>query len=261
MFVSITFIYYLTAEGKMVKDINSVNAVHWNRLAQEKIYFGHQSVGYDIIDGLRSVMVKHPEIKLNIVEIKDLAAIKAGMFSHSQVGKNEDPASKTNDFALKIEAADGAIDIAFHKYCYVDVNATTDVEKIFAHYKEKMNYLQQKYPDTKFVHITMPLTTVQKGIKAWIKKILGQPLGGEDSNVKRNRFNKLIISEYQGKAPVFDIASVEATKPDGKMTIFVKGDSEYLAMYPGYSNDGGHLNSQGQKTVAEQLLVFLAGLN
>jgi lysophospholipase L1-like esterase len=33
-----------------------------------------------------------------------------------------------------------------------------------------------------------------------------------------------------------------------------------MSLCPEYTEDGGHLNAVGRKTVAEQLLVFLAGL-
>ncbi len=251
----------VNAEEKMIKDIKSITAAQWKSLAGKKIYFGHQSVGYNMIDGIRAVMAVHPEIQLNIIESRDLAAINEGVFSHSKVGKNKDAASKTDEFVGIIEAANGKIDIAFLKYCYVDADATVDVPEVFAYYKERLNYLQKKYPNTNLVHITMPLTTVQTGLKPLVKKILGKPIRDVEANVKRNEFNRLLNSEYKGKASVFDIAAVEASRPDGKMVTFEKDGVAYLALYQGYSNDGGHLNDQGQKIVAEQLLVFLAGLN
>ncbi|MCP3933653.1 MAG: hypothetical protein GY705_31685 [Bacteroidetes bacterium] len=241
-----------------VKKIKEISSEQWGKLAKKKIYFGHQSVGNNIIDGIRTVMDEHSEIQLNIIETRDLATVDIGAFSHSKIGKNEDPVSKTDDFVKIIEAGVGdKPDIAFHKYCYIDANANTNVEKVFLNYKEKINNLKLKYPGIRFLHITMPLTTVQTGPKAWIKKILGKPIGGINANIKRNIFNQLLLNTYQLIDPVFDFATAEATQPDGKMTMFTKNGKEYLSLYKGYSDDGGHLNRQGQKTIAEQLLIFL----
>ena len=40
-------------------DINDVPAVKWEKLAQKKIYFGHQSVGFNIMEGIKDVMKEH----------------------------------------------------------------------------------------------------------------------------------------------------------------------------------------------------------
>ncbi|MCD4681764.1 MAG: SGNH/GDSL hydrolase family protein [Bacteroidales bacterium] len=244
--------------GDSVKTIKDISPEQWEKLAKQKIYFGHQSVGYNIMDGIRAVMDEHPEIQLNIIETRDLATIDVGVFSHSKVGKNRDPVSKTDDFVKIIKSGVGdKADIAFHKYCYIDANANTDVEKVFLNYKEQINNLKSKYPRTRFIHITMPLTTVQTGLKTWIKKILGKPISGIDANIKRNMFNQLLLNTYQLIDPVFEFATAEATQPDGTMTTFEKDGKEYLTLYKGYSNDGGHLNKQGQKAIAERLLIFL----
>ena len=48
--------------------IKDVPASIWEKLSQKKIYFGHQSVGFNIMDGVQDLMKEHPAIKLNIVE-------------------------------------------------------------------------------------------------------------------------------------------------------------------------------------------------
>ncbi|BBO88550.1 hypothetical protein [Desulfosarcina ovata] len=78
-----------------MKDIPDAS---WEKLSQKKIYFGHQSVGYNIIDGIKDLMKENPKIKLNIVETKDVNGIKGGFLAHSTVGKNTDPKSKIDDF-------------------------------------------------------------------------------------------------------------------------------------------------------------------
>ena len=62
------------------------------------------------------------------------------------------------------------------------------------------------------------------------------------------------------KKPLFDLAAIESTAPDGTRASFVRDGKTYYQMVSDYTHDGGHLNELGQKRVAEQLLVFLAGL-
>ncbi len=241
-----------------VKTIKDISPEQWKQLSEQKIYFGHQSVGNNIINGIQLIMEEHPEIKLNIIETRDLPSVDGGAFYHSKVGENENPASKTKDFVSIIESGIGEkADIAFHKYCYIDVNADTDVEKMFQNYKEKIDALKLRYPEVKFVHITSPLTTIQTGPKAWVKKILGRPISGIVPNIKRNMFNQQLLDTYQNIDPVFDLALAEATQPDGTVTTFERDGKKYLTLYKKYSSDGGHLNEQGQKKIAEQLLLFL----
>ena len=154
----------------------------------------------------------------------------------------------------------GKLNIAFLKFCYVDINANTDVKKMFDSYKSAVEKLKKKYPNVIFVHFTAPLTTREKGIKTFAKKILGRKLRGYDDNLKRNEYNELLKSEYLGKEPVFDIAKIESTFPSGKRNEFKKDGVTYYALCNEYTTDGGHLNKKGRKIVAEQLLILLATL-
>ena len=71
----------------------------------------------------------------------------------------------------------------------------------------------------------------------------------------------MLIKEYAGKAPIFDLAKIESTYPDGKMLMYKGGNNVFPAMIPGYTYDGGHLSESGRRVVAEQLLIFLANLS
>ena len=146
-------------------------------------------------------------------------------------------------------------DISFFKFCYVDINPETNVEKVFTEYENTMSRLEKTYPKTMFVHVTIPLTTTQTGIKAWIKKLIGRAIGGYDENAKRNEFNDLITEASHQKEPVLDLAKIESTAPDGKRSVFTRNGQIYYSLAPIYTHDGGHLNELGRKRVAEQLLL------
>jgi hypothetical protein len=240
--------------------IETVTAEAWQRLAGQTIFFGHQSLGEDILNGLRDVMAERPEVRLNIVETREAADLGAPVLAHTKVGKNRDPGSKNRDFAgLMDQGMGGQLDVAFFKYCYIDANPDTDPQAVFADYQATLKKLQADYPQTRFFHVTMPLTVNQSGPKAWLKGLLGKDTGA-GANVRRNQFNQLLLRAYGGKQPVFDLAKVESTRADGGAETFDEDGQSYRKLVADYARDGRHLNERGRKWVAEHLLVFLAGL-
>jgi hypothetical protein len=241
--------------------IKDVPASTWEKLSQKKIYFGHQSVGYNIIDGIKDVMKENPQIKLNIVETSNPADLNSGIFAHSTIGKNMDPKSKVDEFVTFMENGIGnKTDIVALKYCYVDVMKDSDVEKIFTDYVASISQLKMKYPGLIVIHYTVPLTSIQTGLKAWIKKIMGRAIDSIDDNIKRNEYNGMLLKRYEGKEPVFDLALIESTLPDGTRMSLIKDEKIYYSLVPAYTNDGGHLNERSRKIVAEQFLIFLSKL-
>jgi len=236
------------------------------KVSQQRIYFGHQSVGYNILEGLRDIAKENPQSILNIVETNDPAILKEQrVFAHAAVGHNTDPASKLNDFSKFLEQGIGnKVDIAFLKFCYVDITEETDVRKLFNSYRETHAFLKRRHPSTTFVHFTVPLTSNQSDIKTMaknvIKKILGRPVRSYKDNIRRNQFNDMLRKEYEGREPLFDVAMIESTLPDGKKVINSENGITFYSLAPEYTDDGGHLNKKGRRIVAQQLLHFLAGL-
>lgn len=266
--ISISTILISCSEGKMPEknitydSLKDVPASTWKSLTQKKIYFGHQSVGFNIMDGVKDVIKEHPEIKLNIVETADQSNFKVGLFAHSRVGKNQDPKSKIDEFVRFLNSGIGKkADAAALKFCYVDVIAKTNVENFFADYSESIKQLKIKYPHMNFIHFTVPLKATETTWKTRLKKLFGKKEIWEyDENIKRNEYNKLLIEKYQGKEPVLDIAKIQSTFPDGTRCTFSKDGKTYYSMVPAYTYDGGHLNELGRKKVAEQFLLLLASL-
>jgi hypothetical protein len=247
--------------NNILPSIKDIPSEAWQKLSQKKIYFGHQSVGFNIINGIKDVMKENHQIKLNIMETRKSEDLNSPIFAHTGIGKNEDPRSKTDDFVNIMDQGFGnKVQIAFSKFCFVDIVPGTDVNGLFNDYKSKFATLKNKYPNVVFVHWTVPITTLQTGPKAFIKKIIGRPLSGYDDNIKREQFNAMLRKEYSGKEPVFDLAAIESTKPDGSRLSFIKNGLTGYALVPEYTDDGDHLNEKGRKFVAEQLLIFLSKL-
>jgi hypothetical protein len=87
---------------------------------KKTIYFGHQSVGNNILSGIKLIA---PEFKDYLVDIADVADIDSvPNFYHSRVGANVNPQSRIEDFKRILETRfNDAADLAFLKFCYVDV--------------------------------------------------------------------------------------------------------------------------------------------
>ena len=198
-------------------------------------------------------------VRINKVESRDFTSTGSASLVHFRVGQNGDPKSKIDDFvSLMKTIPEDTTSAAFFKFCYVDVTAGTDVDQVFEYYKEKMQALKEAHPGCNLILLTVPLTAKQTGLKAAAKKILGRKVAGQEDNVKRSVFNQRMLNELADDFPVFDLAAVESTLPDGTKKTFTFEKREYPSMPGIYTSDGGHLNDYGAKVVSYNLLAFLA---
>ncbi len=247
----------MEASEKPFGALADVPDAKWRALSTKRIYFAHMSVGDNIIAGLRDIMNENKQIRLNIVEAESLDDIVGGALFHSKIGYNADPLKKIDQFERIMAKSKGkAIDIAFLKLCYVDVTAGTNTEKLFARYVQSMQKLQAADGKVKILHFTVPLTTLQTGPKAWIKKILGRPIAGVDDNMNRSVYNDKVRQHVPADA-LIDIALVESTSMEGRREEFEKGSARYHCLVPEYTYDGGHLNETGRRLAAERMLLVL----
>ncbi|MGE6759375.1 hypothetical protein ACQKGO_15240 [Corallococcus interemptor] len=230
------------------------------RLTHRRVFFGHQSVGGNILDGVRglSPSAKAPAI----VEVKDAStAIARGTLAHAFVGQNEQPETKIAHFEQLLDGGVAKqVDVALMKFCYIDFTSSTDAKALFEKYRTTLAGLKSRHPGVTFVHVTAPLTTVQRGAKAWFNELRGRPVFGVGENVSREAFNALMRQTYGGKEPLFDLAALESSQADGARETYEVNGRAYPAMVPDYSDDGGHLNAAGQARVASALIAFLAAL-
>lgn len=227
----------------------------FRRLENVKIYFGHQSVGFNLIDGVKNELKQNPTIHLNINKLANPLDISPGL-THSQIGKNGRPKSKIDDFKKLIDSGLGEqIDIAGFKFCYADINNETDVNELFSYYRVTMDNLSIKYPKVKFVHFTVPIRTIRKDTKALINKFLGRDLSVKNNHA-RQKFSNLLIQHYSENS-IFDLAKTESTFPNGERQYVIENNETIYSMVNEYSNDGGHLSEYGKKQIGSQFLIFL----
>lgn len=224
-------------------------------LASRRVFFGHQSVGKNLLDGLAGV----PGVRM--VEVGEGAPLAAPALGHALVGRNTEPRTKLADFERLVAAGPAAgADVALMKFCYVDVDASTDVQALFADYQATYARLAAANPRVRLAHVTVPLTVVQRGPKASLKRLLGRPVWGERENAQRHAFNELLRAEYGGKAPLFDLAALEAQHPDGSPERYTLAGRQLPALVPAYSDDGEHLNADGRARLGAAFAEFLASV-
>ncbi len=222
-------------------------------------FFGHQSVGENITDGLSTITAKSNTIReFNLSNINSEKPFDSPGFYHCKIGENRQPMKKISDF-ISVVTNNPQISIAGMKFCYVDVVDTTNIAALFNDYTNEIDKLISNHPNTIIFHSTVPLRKVKTGFKTWIKEtFMGKEYGKKD-NIAREKFNQLIRNKYD-KAIIFDLAKIEATNPEGTVTSFKQNNDEWMALSPVYTNDGGHLNDLGQATVAKSFIAFLSSL-
>ena len=226
-------------------------------LASVKVFFGHKSVGENILDGVRSVMSAEPRLKLKVVRSMDPASVPGPALIEAEIGENGNPLSKNAAFASALRAGVGTQGgIALFKYCYVDITDSTNVATLFEQYRSAVETLRAEHPEIRFIHVTAPLTTVEPAAKAWLKDILGRSTA-RAANAKRNEFNDLVRQTYPPES-IFDLAKVESTHPDGSRSYFELGKKPIYTLADEYTTDGGHLNAAGSEAAARELLITLA---
>ena len=230
-------------------------------IASHKIYFGHQSVGENILMGFSEIISLNKHQKIQIVNLHRTTKLPGSYLAHSYIGHNKDAASKCEDFSKTIKkyfASD--LDIALMKFCFVDICRENNAQEIFNLYKTTIDRLKLEFPEITFIHSTVPLESedvnLYWGVRRWIKKILGKRDYSPLDNVKRNEYNRL-IREYFKNDYIFDIARVESTYPDGKNNLFNYNGKAYQSLIFDYSTDAAHLNEMGQKRAALEFISIL----
>ncbi len=245
--------------GSLPSALSHVPQERWKALSQTRIFFGHQSVGQNIVEGLKEIAGQHPAIRLNIQETVNPDDFGLPIFAHVTIGRNTDPLSKIEHFREILDSGLGQVlDIAIFKFCYVDITRKTDVEALLVQYDEVIVSIAKKFPELKVITFTAPLTAMPKGMKPLIKNLLERFETLKQDNIQRKRLNERMLAKYGNS--VFDLADIEATRPNGTKAGFKKGDISFPLLDPSYTDDGGHLNRMGRQIVAAELLLFLLAL-
>jgi hypothetical protein len=263
--IAITFLSSCNkGENKMQKTAFDPGSIQFDKLSNRIIYFGHMSVGNNIMAGVNDILTKtDAKGRLHTLRIKEPAEIKGPGFYHGNIGHNGKPLKKIDSFEeLIIDKKLGQkADIAFFKFCYVDIKEETDINRVYKKYVNTINKIRETYPDLRLIHLTCPLRSHSGGrnFLSKIKRLAKNILIGDLDNVRRNEYNGLLRKEYGDDHALFDLAEIESTKENGERTTFNYKGQEYNSLYKNYTHDGGHLNKRGRIKVAKELLEFISG--
>lgn len=245
-----------------VPALSSVTPDEWNRLAERRLFFAHQSVGGNVLDGVAVVLREHPEIPLRVAEITDASQMQGPGLYHKRVGTNGKPATKLAEFERLAGAAfpDSSPGVAMLKYCYTDVRGDTDPVALFEEYRRQVDALRLSHPGLVVVHVTMPLWVDTGLIDHVGTLVLGKATPIRALNAARHRYNELLRQTYRGKEPFFDLADLESVRPDGSIADVRYQGVRVPALAREWTTDGGHLNDAARLRMAGAFLAILAKL-
>ena len=238
------------ASGTGPQTMATVSTETWTQVGAQRVFLGHQSVGQNVLDGVRGLQKQAGGPPLVIHDLKDGGAAAGPALLHAHIGENGDPLSKIRAFKATLEGGLGRdLDVAAFKFCFWDIQRDTDVGAVFEEYERTMRELQAQFPTVRLVHITVPLFGPDTGWRADVRRLLGRPVPRNLDNARRHELSELIRRRYRDSAPIFDLAAVEA---EGAQD----GGVPYLL--PEYTYDGGHLNESARARAAAVFLSTVA---
>jgi hypothetical protein len=245
----------MTSQRSVASDITTDDLT---KVSRTKVFFGHQSVGMNVLDGVPGVYAAHGTAAPTIGQGDTRPGQDSGFVNHAFIGENEKPLAKIQDFDAKMRSGIGQqVDVAMMKFCYIDITSNTNVSTLFATYRETVAALERDFPEVTFVHVTVPLMTEQGRLSKLKSRLTGSNRGSPSENAARQRLNALIRRQYAG-GHLFDLAAVESTVPDGSRAAGMYQGQQYFRLYDGYASDSGHLNREGARVTAIAWLKAVA---
>lgn len=224
--------------------------------ARLRMFFGHQSVGADIVQGVGEI---DDEPTPHITEgLPDQPTVASWLLAHRKIGRNQAPATKIADVEALLDNGNlRHFDVLMLKFCYVDVRTRADADGVFESYSRFVARSRQDHPELRIAHCTMPLRRLPSGPYAVLRRLLGHRHPEIEANRAREHFNQRLRDEFVGE-PIFDLARIESTK-----TSTAEGPP-YGAKTPSllseYTDDGGHLNTRGRAVAGRAFLEFMHSL-
>ena len=129
---------------------------------------------------------------------------------------------------------------------------------MFEAYRDTVDTIQFEHPDVTVLHATIPLTSMaENALKSGTKLFLGLQSDREVA-VARHRYNELLRTEFGSSEPIFDIARVQSTRPDGSIERFAFGGAFIETLAAENTTDGCALGPTCRNVAAAELLEVLA---
>lgn len=199
------------------------------RLRGARIFFGHQSVGQNILDGAEQLGFRFRSVSAGEEYDGDVR------LGEALLGRNGDGVGKVRAYVDLLDrgGVGRRVDAAGMKLCYSDVEGTTDLEPLKAAYASAVDRLTQAFPHLRLLHVTPPLES-----------------DDGPGNTKRLALGTWLKERYGTRAVVLDLAAVESTSPTGAPC----RKNNVPALCDALREDHGHLSEGGSRHVAKAFL-------
>ena len=201
------------------------------RLASLRVFWGHQSVGRELMGGAGRLGYAFQTVS----SAADYPRVTRG---EALVADNRDPARKVRSFRTLVldQGIGGAVQVAAFKFCWIDFNTDTDLDAIERQYADAVTEARRRFPGLRILHVTPPLTSDEPR-----------------ENRIRMAFGQRLRQRYAQTDVVFDLAEVQSTRDDGGRC--VRDNSAVLC--DAYRSDEGHFNDGGADRAAKAFLYAI----
>ena len=158
-------------ESKILKKEISKTAL--NKLSEKRIFFGHRSVGNNILQGIDDILTQYPGINLKILKYEEVKSSKDNGIIHAWIDQNGSPQSIAEDYTRMVEKLPGK-EMDFALIRFTPWYGKKDMDEILKDYTIAIEQLKQRHSKTVFIHGTFPLNHSKTSFKTWIKKLTGK---------------------------------------------------------------------------------------
>jgi hypothetical protein len=227
-----------------------------------RTFFGHQSVGADLLAGIDDLSRRAGQSQARVVGLEQAAAATHPLLIiHERLGVNREPLTKIAAFrGLLNSARRPHFDVALLKFCYVDIATQEEAQLLLGRYEAAIEQLSAVHPATRLVHCTVPLRILPGGPYAWLRRAVKPRHPGFEANRARDWFNERLRQRYSADGLLFDLAAIESRHADGKRCERSHRGARAPSLAPEWTYDGGHLNERGRTMAAAAFLEFLQAL-
>ncbi len=276
-FVSLLIILFSLLNMGIAADNYVIDHTNWNpanldqpsldAVRTKKLYFGHASIGSQIIEGLKN-MSNNNSPKYGMSFYEDPAVLNGPALVYPYIGPNGNPFDKIKRFDDRMHQTDSngnrwgdILDIAYFKFCYVDVRENADVDSTYNSYIREINSLKAEFPSCVFVYFTVPLDG---------RVVLESSRLGNRNRAMVNDKIRAYVKANGGY--LFDIADLEAHDENGVLQTFELDGQTYPKAWfveDNYENDGwmtsdggeaAHLNDRGKEHLANAMWQLWANI-
>jgi hypothetical protein len=201
------------------------------RLRSARVFFGHQSVGGNLLGGAEALGFPFRTVSSAI----DYAGVKRG---EALVAENGNPSRKIRSFTdfIDHQGIGDKVDVAGFKFCWIDFAEGADIGKLESEYAAAIDAIAKRFPRLRLFHVTPPLTSDEPA-----------------RNKLRLSFGERLKARYASKAVVLDLGSIVSTSATGSRC--QRGGVPVLC--DDLRSDSGHLSDVGSQRAAKAFLYAL----